>query len=141
MLEMNHALDWVVAIQRRTGLQLTTICYPQFTPELDAKNVARGAVAKRLFQPTDQTARILRAGTIYDYKAATAERGYDGYCLDTFHIRRSYGLETPKAVMPIEHLNAIASHSHEVHIGLGRKDIAGEDHIDTDKELKKCFWG
>lgn len=140
---MRASADYMQIVQSMMGHSVPGVFYPQEEGECDMSILATSETNLRLFQPTDHVARLVGATSLAELQLITEQRGYDGYCFDTFHGQRRYGRETPGVVSDLDHsLPDIAKDSKAVHISLNRADFAAsEPHIPSRNDLIEVLSG
>lgn len=145
MPEMVQSAKWMKTIQDRLPKRVPAIFYPQKSFSRDQLMLAKSGANCKLFQPTDHVARLFEVEIPRNLSMAMHNRGYDGYCADTFHMRRYYGRDKcqrgPVSDMETS-LDYLAPQVRALHISLYRQDFAArEPHIPTEQELKAALSG
>jgi hypothetical protein len=124
-------------------VHVPAVLYPQHSAERDARQIAQTGAAEAIFQVTDHTARLVGADTLGAMNNRfLSERGYAGYVVDTFHVRRQYGAGEAGLVSDVSSsLESIAPHTRAIHLSLNRRDIPGESHIPTENDARRALVG
>jgi hypothetical protein len=140
---MSGSAKYMRSLQTMIGHSLPGIFYPQENPQRDVNILKTSGTEYKLFQPTDHVARLLGVTSLESLQAETRARGYDGYCLDTFHSQRLYGRDEAGLVSDLDKsLAYLAQYSEALHVSLNRVDFTDmEPHIPTRYDLIESLHG
>lgn len=140
---MRASARYMQTVQSILGHSVPGVFYPQEDAQRDSLILETSETELKLFQPTDHVARLIGASSLVELRSLTSGRGYDGYCLDTFHGQRHYGREKAGIVSDLDRsLPNIAKNTRAMHISLNRADFAvTESHIPTREDLVDALKG
>ena len=140
---MRGSAKYMRTLQSLIGYPLPGIFYPQEDVQRDKAILETSATEYKLFQPTDHVTRLLGVVSLESLRTETEARGYDGYCLDTFHSQRLYGRANPGIVSDLDRsLASLAQQTKALHVSLNRVDFIDEEpHIPTQKDLVETLGG
>jgi hypothetical protein len=134
---MRGSAKYMQTLQSIIGYSLPGIFYPQEDAQRDIQILESSDTEYKLFQPTDHVAKLLGVTSLESLHAETTARGYDGYCLDTFHSQRFYGRDRAGLVSNLDKsLNDLVQNTKALHVSLNRADFTdAEPHIPTREDL------
>lgn len=137
--ERNYSLKHLKKLQETMG-NIPLVIYPphlwqgeyQHPPIFSDLN-------NTLMQPTPELLELWNISSIEGFPDAMKYRGYDGFCLDLFHMRR-YPAQDYKSQLPHwkEILPVFLPHTKEIHVSVGRNDLKGN--FDSMAELKDLYF-
>ena len=137
--ERNSSLKHLKKLQEEIG-DIPLVIYP---PHLwkDEKNHPPifKDLSTKLVQPAPELLEHWGVNNLQEFIKETSRMGYDGLCLDTFHLRRfptqgtKSKFEDWKDILPL-----LLPHTKEIHIGVGRDDF--KSNFDSMAELKDLYF-
>lgn len=125
-----QSLDSLEYVQKVIDKKVPMILYP---PIKRGESGTNRDFIEKLFQPTSDIMHMWKVKTVKQLIAQSKRRGYTGFCLDTFHMRK-------KAVDGIDlnpwetNLKSLLTFTKEIHLAIGRGDIIQSD-INSQREL------
>lgn len=131
--ERVRSLHTLERIQQAVGRNLPVVLYPHRPGEASGTEKAFG---EKLFQPTPEIMASWGTKNIDDLILAMQQKGYDGFCLDLYHMRRS---GNPSLLPWQQTLSRLLPYTKEIHVSAGRIDI--HEDIDTLAELRDLLDG
>lgn len=136
--EKSASLPGLKKLQDMLGQDLPLVIHPYDEWRGDEQYPLFGQLRNKLAQP--EPALLGRWGikSAGDLAREIKRRGFDGLCLDLYHLRRPAGQVFKTRFGPWQEvIPVLLPHTKEIHLGLGRSDIPAE--FNSMQELKDLY--